>query len=957
MKGCIPTLKCIEYYIANRLGDSLMKHFNTKLLASILVVAVIASMFSLIPAAAQAPGYAKRIVLMPYTDDTKGLAALKKGEIDIYYTYTKPITVEDLKAVGLSPEEVTIAKASGGIAVMLLNILRDKDELGQLGIITDPDGKKHFNPLAIREIRFAINLLINRKYIAEKIVGMAYPAYVALTPELPYYDEAVESVVKELGFKPEGNFEKAKEIVETTMKEIAQKLSKYGYKLYKGKDGYWYFQAPGQKPERVSIHIATWAGYTYHEGAMMYLAEQLKKLGFYADVKAGNARSIRDSKDWRYMHWHIYTYRRVISEDMLSIWYIDGLYWTYSSAAIPPRLLEVLSPEEKKLQEQIDKDILALKMAKTISELIERVKKVVKEVLEQSIVIAYVNPLRTVVVSKHVHNAIIGWASNIYNPWLYRLAYVEGRDELRIGIRSTEMNILTEVNPRLAMHTLARTRILMPVVDLGMFPNPYSGTLAPLRVYWKVETLGVGKLPGDALYYDPAKHKWITVSEAFSLGLLNKTKISREKIVAIEYTYVLGKWHHGRDMKLYDILFWLTWNLEWWYKRGSNDKWAFSDLREHPLYPARDSVLCLYGIKIVGENKLIAYTSIECVGTANPDLIAELFIGMISTWGPRSLWPWFPPELMMATGYLLINGGPVTGKAYSLRRPSTEKMLRLDLLNKDCVKDLIAALEKIAAGEYIPPYVEAVNELAKKYPVVGAVDLREGAKALIDFAKKYGNLVVSHGAYYIVIAKADKIVFERFSEYPRSVTALLMMLKGYKLVPKEVLVPPTLVAGKEFVVTLKLYVVPTIGAGKEEPAKEAYIVARIVKEGKVYAVGKVEKVSDGVWKIVFSAEDTRKLKPGVYKLEIFYAISKEAPPGVISKIVRIVSPTPTTTTPPTTPTATATITTTTTTATTTTPTTPTTTTTAAAGISPAVIAGIIVVIVVIAVAAILLRRK
>ena len=251
------------------------------------------------------------------------------------------------------------------------------------------------------------------------------------------------------------------------------------------------------------------------------------------------------------------------------------------------------------------------------------------------------------------------------------------------------MDLLTELNPRLAMHTLSRTILLMPVVDLGIFPNPFTGTLTGLRVKWSVSS---ASLPDNALYYDPEEHKWITVGEAKKKGLLNETKISNERIVKVVYNYILGKWHHGREMKLYDILLWLAWNLDWAHKAGENDPWYFTDRSEHPIAPSPRALKGIYGIEIINDTSLALYTSVESVGTPNPDLIAEMFIGMINTWGPRTLWPWFPPELMLAIGYLKIHGGPVTGKQYTLVRSSTENLIRLDLTNSKCVEDLKACL-------------------------------------------------------------------------------------------------------------------------------------------------------------------------------------------------------------------------------------------------------------------------
>ncbi len=850
-------------------------------LLAFVLIAVVAFSVSTPALLAQQPMPTTEIVYKAYSDDAKGLAALKMGEIDIYVP-KKPVTVDDLKAAGISPEDVRIYTASGGIAVMLLNILSDDNECGKLGIVTDPEGKKHFNPFAIREIRFALNLMINRKYIAERVVGFAYPAFVALSPQLPYYDE-IQKAVEELGFKPEGDIVKAAEIVDKVMHEIAEKLPKVcgaGYKLYKGEDGFWYFQAPGQEPEKITIHIATWwESYVYHCGAMRYLATEIKKLGFDADAKCTHARKYRDSKDWRYMHWHIYTYRRVISEDLMRIWFIDGMYWTYSSAAIPTQLIEHLKKMGDTLQPKIDELCKELGKAKTISELLAKEKELVKLVMKQSIVIAYTNPLRTVVVSKKVHDAVIGWASIYNNPWLYRLAWTDS-GVLRIGWFSSQMNLLTTINPTIAMNRVWAAVVQWPVVDVGTFPNPYTAQLVPLRVSWSVSS--VPSLPKDALFYDWENHKWTTVSTAESEGMLDTSKVSKEHIVKIVYNYRFGKWQHGRDMKLFDVILWLTWNLEWAYKsKTGKDPWYFENRREHPVGGVSPYALeCFYGLKILNSTAIEVYTSTDCLGVSTPDTIAERFIGMVCEWGPRTLWPWYPPELMLAVGYLRIYGGPATGKQYILAGKTTENIRLIDFLNADCVKDLKAALKKIAGGEYEPPFVKAVYDLAKKYPAIGSIDLAKGAEGLIKFADTYGHLLVSQGPFILVEAKPDKLVYKPFTQYQIQRRTFVSELKSAILeVSKVEKTAPMVMAGKT--ATIKLYlkekiVFPESEAGSK-PAEQAYVVARILKEGVVVAEVKGKKAATGEWVIEIPPEITSKLKPGTYTVEILYALSPGAP--------------------------------------------------------------------------------
>ncbi len=451
---------------------------------------------------------------------------------------------------------------------------------------------KHFNPFALRLVRFAVNLLINRRYVANDIVGAANVVYVALSKYVTYYNETVLPVVKKLGLKPEGDEDRAREIIEQVFANISKKLAEYGYELYKSEDGYWYFKAPNQSAESVTINIVTWwESYVYHCGATKYLAKQLEELGFKVNVECTHARKYRDSKDWRYMHLHIYTYRRVVSEDLAKLWYVDGMYWIYSSAAIPTQLIESLSPEEKELQKLIDGTIESMAKAKTTDQFLDLARKAIEAVINQSIVVAFTELVNSILISKSktVKNAVTGWASGIQEPWIYRAVQSTERNYVVIGVYEPNRDLLHVVNPRVAMNLVSTARLLMPVVDAASFSNPYTGNLTGLRVAWSVQVLGKGALPKAALFYGYNNHSWITVEEAIDRGLLDADEISNETIVKVVYRYALGMWHHGREMKLYDIIFWITWGLEWWYNSGDGDVWHFDEAYEHPMHLAHNS--------------------------------------------------------------------------------------------------------------------------------------------------------------------------------------------------------------------------------------------------------------------------------------------------------------------------------------------------------------------------------
>ncbi len=81
--------------------------------------------------------------------------------------------------------------------------------------------KEYFNPLAIKDVRFAMNFLINRQYIVDEIQqGAGGVMYTVATPGQPGTQPYIDIAAK-MGFAPEGNEELALETIENAMNEAA----------------------------------------------------------------------------------------------------------------------------------------------------------------------------------------------------------------------------------------------------------------------------------------------------------------------------------------------------------------------------------------------------------------------------------------------------------------------------------------------------------------------------------------------------------------------------------------------------------------------------------------------------------------------------------------------------------------------------------------------------------------
>jgi len=129
-----------------------------------------------------------------------------------------------------------------------------------------------FNPFAIKEIRFALNDLINRQYICDEVVTNSQVDFTFKELDHPmgflYYDLALS-----LGLSEAGNEQKALNVIEAAM-QAASDLEENKGKLLKV-DGQWQFNGAA-----VIIQFTIRNDDSNRQRIGDYIASQLEKAGF-----------------------------------------------------------------------------------------------------------------------------------------------------------------------------------------------------------------------------------------------------------------------------------------------------------------------------------------------------------------------------------------------------------------------------------------------------------------------------------------------------------------------------------------------------------------------------------------------------------------------------------------------------------------------------------------------------
>ena len=224
----------------------------------------------------QKGAYTDNIRFIQYLDGNTALRDIKAGNLDTYYFRIPLETVASIS----NDTNVKIYEKNAGSFAFLLNPAPSKNP-------------NILNPFQFKEIRFAVNYLINREFIVDEILngygsvqidpfGISSPEYETLIPILESYN-----------FKYNPNL--AKDIIEKTL------ISNGATKL----DGKWTY-----KGTPISIKIMIRSDDQPRKSMGEILANQLQNIGFtvqkdYGDLNKANL--VVYGTDPQELNWQVYT--------------------------------------------------------------------------------------------------------------------------------------------------------------------------------------------------------------------------------------------------------------------------------------------------------------------------------------------------------------------------------------------------------------------------------------------------------------------------------------------------------------------------------------------------------------------------------------------------------------------------------------------------------------------------
>ena len=635
--------------------------------------------------------YVDKVEFIQYSDSNTAIEEIRNGNLDIYYSSVPSDRIDPQLR-----QDLNVFQSTGTEYSLLVN----------------PAPSEKFNPFSIREVRYALNYLVDRNMIVDEILnGYGSPMISAYKPYDPDY-------LLILGKLQSFNFRYNPSLADQM---ISDALTKAGAQKV---DGKWYYDS---KPIEITIFIRNDDQVRKSIGEI--LSSQLQKLGFVVKSDYGDlskAFSVVYGSNPADMDWNIYTeaytvggfvrYDSVIVAQMYSPWFsnMPGFnnpeYWNYKNDSL----------------DSISKEIFVgnFTSSETRAELIN---DGVVDGIQESVRIFLAAQVDQYVADKKIQGIINDFGAGITS----RLTPINSRDDsdtLKIGIGQIYQGAW---NPIAGFTDSYSQEMSAPVMDPGDSKNPYTGVTIPVRTTWDVKTAGpLGKLdvPNDTIRWDPAQQKWIQVGP----GIKSTSKIT--------YHMKFSNWHDGRPMDMNDVLYGIYFLYQWGWDQASQTETFDSEYSPK----ANQAAKTLVGVRVVDNDTIEVYQNYWHFDDRE---IAD----------SAQVWPDMPWELMYAMEKSVTDGK----LAFSRSDAISKNVDWLSLIVPKDAKIIESNLQEFEKDDVVPKALAGFADSSY-------CDLRYNSS--ISWIDNHNNAMISNGPFYLdsYLPEARTISIKSFDDptYP-----------------------------------------------------------------------------------------------------------------------------------------------------------------------------------------------
>lgn len=676
--------------------------------------------------------YVDKIQFVQYLDENTALEQVRNGNLDIYYSRIPSDRIEDVK----SRQGLEIFQSTGGSYSLLLN----------------PAQSDQFNPFSIREVRFAMNYLIDRQLIVNELLsGFGISMVSAYGPFDPDY-LLILDVVESFNFRYNPGL--AEEMISKAL------TAEGAYKV----DNKWFYKS---KPIEIRIFIRSDDNTRKSIGEI--ISSQLEKMGFTVKKDLGDlnkAFSVVYGSNPADLKWNVYTegwggkgafvkYDSLVFAQMYSPWYsnMPGFnspsYWNYKDNYMDSLSRAIFTGNFSSAEERT-----------------ELLKKAAAEGIKESVRIFLASRIDHYVANSRVSGVVNDFGAGVPTRFTPINARADS-NSLAIGVKQIYQGAW---NPVGGLGDLYSRQIWDEVSDPGTFRNPYTGVTIPIRSEWKVETAGpTGKLPvpGDAIVWDTDQQKWVKIGEG------------KKATSKVTFHLRFSNWHNKQLMDMNDILYSIYFLYEWGSEPKEGDKTFDSEYSPR----ARQSLQTIVGIRVVDKDTIEVYQNFWHFDEGE---IAD----------SAGVWTAMPWEIYSAMEKAVIDGKV----AFSRSAAVSKSVGWLSLIIPNDANLIKSNLEEFRNADFIPPALAQFETNSQYY--------KSRYESSISWIEKYNHAVISNGPFYFenYIPEARTITIRAFDDptYPFE-TGHWKKFEDVKLAKiYNVDLPTTVTIGKELEIPVTL---------------------------------------------------------------------------------------------------------------------------------------------------------
>ncbi|MCH8975274.1 MAG: ABC transporter substrate-binding protein [Thaumarchaeota archaeon] len=633
------------------------------------------------------------IIFIQYLDENTALEEVRNGNLDMYYYRISSDRIESSS----SREGLKVFDSTGGSYSILVN----------------PAESEKFNPFSIKEIRFALNYLVDRKLIVNELMGGFGAEMISYYSP---YDPEYLSILNQL---ESFHFRYNPTLAE---KMISDALVEYG--ATKNND----LWAINDEPIEITIFIRSDDPVRKSIGEI--LSSELEKIGFVVKKDFGDLNKafvVVYGSNPADLKWQIYTegwgrsafvrYDSVGLGQMYSPWFSsmpgfnDPSYWNYKNEYLDSLTQRIYTGDFSSAQERT-----------------ELIQQAILEGVSESVRIFLASKIDQYVVNEKIDGVINDFGAGV--PTRFTPINVRSDSEtLVIGVKQIYQGAW---NPIMGLSDSYSQHIWGVISDPGVFKHPYTGMTFPIRTSWIVETQGPdGKmdLPDDAIIWDPTEHSWKNVESG------------SQSISKVTFDLSFSNWHHGKRMDMNDILQSLYFTIEWGSEPQEDDKTFDTE------YTPRTSqiVNTIIGVKPLDEDTIEVYVDYWHFDESE-----------IADWA--SMWSVMPWEIISAMEQAVIDGKV----AFSRSGATSKNVNWLSLIVPNDAKIIQEYLSEFKQSGHIPMSLKSFGDNPLYF------DSRYDAS--INWINENNHAVISNGPFLLdsYSPEARTIIISAFADqsYP-----------------------------------------------------------------------------------------------------------------------------------------------------------------------------------------------